>query len=67
MAAKAPAGVGEEGEGSFLSALLFFAEVSEEYSCPFSADSAVEVSDVKSAWDAKRPFVLLSVPLRLSW
>lgn len=50
-----------------LSALLFFAEVSKEYSCPFSADSAVEVSDVKSAWDAKRPFVLLSVPLQLSW
>lgn len=44
---------------SFLSALLFFPTVSGEHSCPFSADSAVEVSDVKSAWDASRPFVLL--------
>lgn len=41
---------------SFLSALLFFPMVNGEHSCPLSADSAVEVSDVKSAW---MPVVLL--------
>lgn len=51
----------------FLSALLFFPKVSEEHSCPLSADSAVEVSDVKSAWNARRPFVLLSVASQPSW
>lgn len=59
--------VGSGGGGSFLSALLFFAVVSEENSCPFSADSAVEVSDVKSAWDASRPFVFLSGASQLNW
>lgn len=53
--------------GSFPFALLFFPKVSEEHSCPFSADSAVEVSDVKSAWDARRPFVLLSVASQPDW
>lgn len=54
------------GGGSFLSALLFSPMASKEHSCPFSADSAVEVSDVKSAWDARRPFVLLSVASQLN-